>query len=763
MTNGQNLASKQLREIETASEGLLSIDYEKKPDKERASALFGISIKCGSYPHKAGGLKFRERESFEIIVGSNFPFQKPDVKTTHKRFAGFPHVQWKRCLCLYIAPDIEWTPSDGMYGFIDRLKLWLERAALNELDPEGAPLHPPVAYTRIGETSTIVVKKDTPKFNNEHWCGLAHLNKVNPKRFDLIGWQSSDKIIADSEYVGAVILTNKVMPYEFPEKISDLFLLLNENGITTDEILLQLQIAAFNNSKGEPLLFIIGTPMRGIVGEELNQHLTVWYIYPDAADAFRLTIEKYSKDEREKELGEKVEQILLDEWVDKCGVSWCRVLEARPEVINRRDLKSPMSAFQDLNLEVWGCGALGANVALSLARADVKSLKLIDNGIVTPGLLVRQPFFDSDIGRGKVNALKDQINAINPELKVEMEYSNIIHSILEENRINSTADVIIDCTASNSVRYKMEQSRKNMTGPLPIIFSMMLDSEAKNAVLAEIPADFNGGATDIYRKSKLAIKKDFRYKSLEEAFYSGKTDENLFQPEPGCSSPTFIASSADVKVISNSLLNIAANNLKRPDTKTGKSYFIKQPYFALNNDESLNTITKFTFEEDFIQIDPFNEYQVRYSQGALRDLRGYMNKNEREGREESETGGIMWGEIDDTLKIIWVSKITGPPADSKASPDQFICGTEGIVELNEKLKKSSGGSLSYIGIWHTHPKSKATPSQKDYEAVHNLLNEGELSTKKVFISIIGSLDVETSIGSYVFEKDNFYEMVINYE
>lgn len=762
MTNGQNLASKQLREIETASEGLLSIDYEKKPEKDQTSALFGISIKCGSYPHKEGGLKFRERESFEIIVGSNFPFQKPDVKTTHNRFAGFPHVQWKRYLCLYIAPDIEWMPSDGMYGFIERLKLWLEKAALNKLDPEGAPLHPPVAYTTIGETSSVVIKENTPEFEGDYWQGFAHIDKVNDKRFDVFSWEPF-KTSSDADNVGAVLLLKNELPFEFPTKIADLIQLLNEHGITTKTLILLFQVAVFNNKSDRPLIFIIGTPMRGLSGGEKKQHLVAWYIYPKMADLLRATLNKYLKSEQKRELGDKVLKFIMEEWVEKCGVNWCNILEARPEVTNRRDLKSPMSAFQGLNVEVWGCGALGANVALSLARADVKSLKLIDNGIVSPGLLVRQPFFNLDIGKGKVHALKDQIYAIDSELKIEIEYSNIMHSILEQDKINSTADVIIDCTASNSVRYKMELSRKCSSDQVPIIFSMMLDSEAKNAVLVEIPADYNGGVTDIYRKSKLEIKKDLRYKSIEEAFYFSKTDENLFQPEPGCSSPTFVASSADVKSISNSLLNIAANSLQSPQTKSGKTYFIKQPHFALNNDKSINTITELTFEDDFIQIDPFNEYQVRYSQGALRDLRGYINKNEREDREKSETGGIMWGEIDDILKIIWVSKITGPPADSKASPDQFICGTEGVVELNEKLKKSSSGSLSYIGIWHTHPKSKATPSQKDYKAVYNLLNEGELSTKKVFISIIGSLDSKPSIGSYVFEKDNFYEMVIKYE
>ncbi len=763
MAYGQILAINQLREIEVASDKTLSIDYEMRPKDRESNFRIGFSIKCGSYPRKQGGLKYRDRESFEVIVGEDFPFQKPDIRTLHKRFSGFPHVQWGQSLCLYIAPDIEWLPADGMYGFIDRLKSWLQKAALNELDPIGAPLHPPVTYTYIGETSIVVVKKDTPKSESDIWYGLAHVEKTGNGRFDIVDWQLKNRVIAESEYVAAAILANKRMPFEFPEKISDLLSLLNENGILTNRVLLQLQIAAYNNQKGEPLLLIIGTPMRGIVGEELKQHLMVWYIHPDASDAFRLTVKKYSDNKDIQEIAEKVEKLLLEEWAEKCFVNWCRVLEDRPEVTNRRDLETPISVFQEKNVEIWGCGALGANVALSLARANVKKLKLIDNGIVTPGLLVRQPFFESDIGRAKVKALQDHIKMINPQIEIETSVSNILGSVLDNDKINTSADVVFDCTASNSVRYKMELSRKEMMGSIPEVFSMMLDANAEYATLVAAPSGYSGGTSDIYRKSKIAIKKDSQYRFIEDAFYSEKSDDRLFQPEPGCSSPTFIASAADVSAISNTLLNISAKILIDQNSKSGSSYFVKQPHFALSERISEDKVEKFTFDEDFKQVDPINGYEIRYSENAIREIYGYINQNKRQGNENSETGGIMWGEVDEVLKIIWVTEISPAPPDSKSSPDQFVCGIEGVKEMNEIKKKSTSGSIGYLGIWHTHPESEALPSEKDYNAVYNLLNESKLTSKKVFISIISLMNNKSSVGSYVFEKENFYEVILAYD
>ena len=60
-------------------------------------------------------------------------------------------MQWGRHLCLYAAPSVEWVPSGGMDSFIERLAAWVVRAAEGTLDPDGQPLHPPVAYpTRRG-------------------------------------------------------------------------------------------------------------------------------------------------------------------------------------------------------------------------------------------------------------------------------------------------------------------------------------------------------------------------------------------------------------------------------------------------------------------------------------------------------------------------------------------------------------------------------------------------------------------------------------
>lgn len=63
---------------------------------------------------------------------------------------------------------------------------------------------------------------------------------------------------------------------------------------------------------------------------------------------------------------------------------------------------------------IAGCGGIGSNAALSLVRAGVGRLILIDHDRVELSNLNRQAFFRADVGRPKVAALADHLRAIHP-------------------------------------------------------------------------------------------------------------------------------------------------------------------------------------------------------------------------------------------------------------------------------------------------------------------------------------------------------------
>src|SRR6266852_6043208 len=148
-----------------------------------------IEVPCWHYPRTPDGIAFNPRERLLIYVPPGFPFDKPCVVAPHERWAGCPHVMRDQTLCLYQAPASEWDPSDGMFGFLDRLDQWLAAAALGQLDPMDAPLHPPLAYMIAGTTApSVIVRADAPTVGDAPWLGFAVIEPRGDRRLELTGW-----------------------------------------------------------------------------------------------------------------------------------------------------------------------------------------------------------------------------------------------------------------------------------------------------------------------------------------------------------------------------------------------------------------------------------------------------------------------------------------------------------------------------------------------------------------------------------------------
>jgi len=68
---------------------------------------------------------------------------------------------------------------------------------------------------------------------------------------------------------------------------------------------------------------------------------------------------------------------------------------------------------------IAGCGGLGSNCAIALARIGVGQLIIADFDIIAESNLNRQYFFYKQIGLKKVFALRDNLNRANPSVHVE--------------------------------------------------------------------------------------------------------------------------------------------------------------------------------------------------------------------------------------------------------------------------------------------------------------------------------------------------------
>ena len=742
MTEGQQLAIEQLREVEALGGGALEI--------LGVAETVTVSVTASGFQRVPDGLLLRERERFVITIPFDFPFDHPNVSTPHTRFAGFPHVQWKRHLCLYQAPNTEWDASDGMFGFLERLEEWLRLGALNQLDPVGAPLHPPVAYAFSGRM--VIPKADTPVVSAKPWYGLAHMRPVSERRADVVGW--SQLLDTDPPApVGAAILLADPMPFEFPATVTDLVTDLEARGVPRKMLFLTLQAAVMWNADDSPLYVLIGTPMRGIRGAgDLKQHVTAWYVSPVIANGLRLSLRQYSQNERLREIGAAVERIIWN-WATEAQVNWCAVREDRPEIVARRDHESPLSWFRGRTVAMWGCGALGSPMAEFLTRAGVSKLILRDQGVVAPGLLVRQLYDDADINDRKVDALARRLRRIREDLVVETYADNLLAEPLGNEDWTDGADLVIDTTGSRAVLKKAEL-RWHGSPQRTAIASMVVGPRAERGLVVLVRPDYSGGSADSTRRAKLAACADSRLGRFLDEFWpeTGKGTK-LFQPEPGCSDPTFVGSAADAAVLAGAMLNHIARDLTDGHAAAA-GHFVSQPHLLRQDDDELGS-ANFAWTAERVSRDRCAGYEVRISESAWQAMLRCIERSARRHGPNVETGGLLFGERDDAARAIWVSEASDPPPDSHATRNGFVCGTSGTTEMNEEKRSKSRGTVHFIGTWHTHPDAPPLPSDVDLSGMAQIVTSIDPPIRQALLLIVGHTPSDPTPATHLFSRKHF--------
>ena len=107
----------------------------------------------------------------------------------------------------------------------------------------------------------------------------------------------------------------------------------------------------------------------------------------------------------------------------------------------RRD-PAVLAVLRRSSVGIAGAGGLGSNVAVALARAGVGRLVIADFDRVEPSNLNRQQYFVDQVGERKVEALRENLLAINPYSLYE------VHDV-RVNRRNATTifgrvDVLVE-------------------------------------------------------------------------------------------------------------------------------------------------------------------------------------------------------------------------------------------------------------------------------------------------------------------------------
>jgi NTE family protein len=376
-------------------------------------------------------------------------------------------------------------------------------------------------------------------------------------------------------------------------------------------------------------------------------------------------------------------------------------------------------------------------------------LVLYDNANVNPGILVRQPYADADVGLRKVNALATRLRTIEPTASIEPHVRNVLTGPLEREDWNDGADVVVDATAAVAVRSKLERVRQANPTEATLV-TMLIGHTAEHGIATIAFPHHTGAGEDTLRATKLACAKAPRLRGFLKEFWPNPPRSDFFQPEPGCSSPTFQGSGAEVQALAASLLTSVAVEL---NSSTEEKSAVAHLLTLATADHSGPAAARLAFRPALTMPDASDRFEIRLNDAARKEILAWCASAERRLPPLSETGGLLFGRRDDASGVIWIDEISGPPPDSVEKPEEFLCGTTGVAELADEKRERTGDSVEFLGMWHTHPGQSPAFSGQDLLGMMQLLAETNSPNGSGLILIVGWSATNPVLAAYNFEHD----------
>jgi sulfur carrier protein ThiS adenylyltransferase len=127
-----------------------------------------------------------------------------------------------------------------------------------------------------------------------------------------------------------------------------------------------------------------------------------------------------------------------------------------------------LQKLQRIKVGIAGAGGLGSNCALNLVRSGIKRLKIVDFDRVELSNLNRQFYFYDQVGMPKVEALKSNLQRINPDVEIETLQEKITQENIHE--IFDDCDIIIEAFDNPSCK-KMIVEHYGSSGKLVVAVS----------------------------------------------------------------------------------------------------------------------------------------------------------------------------------------------------------------------------------------------------------------------------------------------------
>ena len=360
-------------------------------------------------------------------------------------------------------------------------------------------------------------------------------------------------------------------------------------------------------------------------------------------------------------------------------------------------------------LALLGAGALGSAFADYTLRGGTGQLTVIDKDLFLSHNIARHRGNCADTGKSKTDVVERLASMRVQGVRVTKYKEEIItlddKALLERLR---DVDQVIDATADPLVRRRLSSLKGTH---LPVMRSEIFHQGRLGAsLLTHLGSDQNLNCL-FHQLVALAVENE----SVREwlAYESSRTykDEELLLGF-GCHSLTTKLPAYKVDIHASSAFALAKAKLGSLD----------RPLIALHllDAEGLSLGTEIITPEPIqvFQEETTNGWRIVVTRCVLDKLHQL-----RANAAPNETGGYLFGALDERANEIYVVAASPEPPGTMASPVRLQLGQWGRTGFERTFRRRTRNRLPPIGTWHSHPPSGAEASQTDWATVAGFKDE----------------------------------------
>ena len=663
----------------------------------------------------------KRREPIAIVFHKNDAM--PEVRavrtgfprTIHQNYSNASHPPW---LCIDDRPWQEAKLSFTTSGFLQRIQLWLSRAARNELHASDQPLEP-IFY---GNGLKLVISREMLLNCDVTQEIVAYAHNDRSQVLQAVSLQRLKIEEVPSNRLVAIGLKLKwleqVRMRILPNCVGELTALLGEYGVdlpkvVSDQVILWAGLSKDSLRRLESkILLIVGFP---VDGDNLILDVRGFLLGETAGNlgvALGVLERNFSDIGNAKAFVHRIKRGESGS-IDAINVAPVEVLFEMD-----RELGAAVAGTSKPDLSsvlLIGAGSLGSQLSINLAREGSYRWAVVDEDVLLPHNFARHALFPFATGIPKAEALAVKLGELLCETPKALVCNFLTPndecaSILKE-QLNAS-QIIIDASASVAVSRHLADLHDVGGRRVSIFFNpsgtslvILCEDRARNSCLRNLEAAY-------HRLVQTHNELSDHLRTIDVSMrYSGSC-RSATNRIPASNAALFSALAA--KQLRVALLRDAATIGVWQLKESGEiSSIVETP-------ESFKTIT-------------IGNWEMRLDEALLASLAAL-----RSSRLPNETGGIILGMVDTDRKLMHLVHALDAPPDSKEEPNAFERGTQGLLSVFRTAQARSMHQLTYVGEWHSHPDNSAVmPSAIDIDQFRWLSEEMRLEETPVVMLITG--------------------------